>query len=692
MQQVQLYIGDTRMELFKNETVSLTQSIKNMKDPAKIFTEFSKSFTLPASKTNNKVFEHYYRTDIIGGYDGRARTRASIHLNGILFREGYITLRNIKTPLNTVKSYSVSFTGDTISLKDIFGDDKLSSLNWLDKFDLTYGSSTVETALEDGIDTLVLGDQANPDVLYQKAVIAPLITHTKFLYYDSVSNLSGTDGNLYNNVGNTTHGLEWDDLKYSIKARVIVKAIEEKYGINFSTDFFTPTNSVFDDLYLWLHRKQGSVNEDSEGASPKITTTLSQMPNTIVVSTKLNKSDIRQSGIGTTSSPADIYFTIKVSDSAAVFDFQVIDLNGAVVKLAEGLTGSTSYNITSFETTNNQIYRAQIKSTDVFSVLSTSTIRVVAMNLQDFTPYDVTTNFSSSQLLAADTQFKITENVPQMKVMDFLSGLFKMFNLVVFRGETTRDFTVKTLDSYYSTGTTFDITKYIDIKDSNVKPMIPYKVVNFKNKDYKTYTAALSEQINGQPFGELEYRGEDTGQWLGSPYDITIPFQKMQYNRIKDLANQVKKDAQFGWFTNTDQKPYKGQPLLHYAKRITTADAIAWSTAAGVFNDLTTYHVPLNSQDLTATGQSLNFKAETDEYAGIQNTTTLFETYHKNTYQNLFDKSQRLINVTAYLPLRILLKYSLADKFEIANEYYKINSIKTNLQTGKSSIELLRNI
>ena len=68
MQKLQLYIDNdpdinvvnyVRIDLFKDEQVSFNQSIQNIKDPAKIFTEFTQTFTVPASKTNNQVFEHY---------------------------------------------------------------------------------------------------------------------------------------------------------------------------------------------------------------------------------------------------------------------------------------------------------------------------------------------------------------------------------------------------------------------------------------------------------------------------------------------------------------------------------------------------------------------------------------------------------------------------------------------------------
>ena len=44
MRKLQLYIGTQRVDLFKDESVSLTQTIKNVKDLKKVFTEFTQTF------------------------------------------------------------------------------------------------------------------------------------------------------------------------------------------------------------------------------------------------------------------------------------------------------------------------------------------------------------------------------------------------------------------------------------------------------------------------------------------------------------------------------------------------------------------------------------------------------------------------------------------------------------------------
>ena len=95
MQKLQLYIQDTRVDLFKDESVSITQTIQNVRDIKKIFTEFTQTFSLPASKTNNKLFKHYYNFDIDGGYDGRNKVSAKIELNNIPFKKGFVKLEGV---------------------------------------------------------------------------------------------------------------------------------------------------------------------------------------------------------------------------------------------------------------------------------------------------------------------------------------------------------------------------------------------------------------------------------------------------------------------------------------------------------------------------------------------------------------------------------------------------------------------
>ena len=51
-----------RLELFQDENISITSSIQNVNDISKVFTDYSQSFTVPATPNNNKIFAHGTRT------------------------------------------------------------------------------------------------------------------------------------------------------------------------------------------------------------------------------------------------------------------------------------------------------------------------------------------------------------------------------------------------------------------------------------------------------------------------------------------------------------------------------------------------------------------------------------------------------------------------------------------------------
>ena len=68
---------------------------------------------------------------------------------------------------------------------------------------------------------------------------------------------------------------------------------------------------------------------------------------------------------------------------------------------------------------------------------------------------------------------------------------------------------------------------------------------------------------------------------------------------------------------------------------------------------------------------------------------TLFETYYKTYISDVFDSKNRLTKISAFLPAKLLIKLTLADRLIINEKKYKINSITTNMKNGKSEIELL---
>ena len=81
--------------MFEDENVSITSSVVNLKDISSIFTDYSHGFTVPASQNNNKIFKHWYKSEIEGGFNASLKKNATIELNLQPFKKGKIQLNKV---------------------------------------------------------------------------------------------------------------------------------------------------------------------------------------------------------------------------------------------------------------------------------------------------------------------------------------------------------------------------------------------------------------------------------------------------------------------------------------------------------------------------------------------------------------------------------------------------------------------
>ena len=680
MQSIQLYIQGQRVDMFKDESVSITQSIKNVKDVAKIFTEFTKTFTLPASKTNNKLFKHYYNFDIVDGYDARTKKSATIELNHLPFKKGKIKLEGVELKNRKPYAYKVTFYGNTVDLKDLLGEDKLNSLSSLNSLNETFSSSDIQSAL-----------QRNPA---SNDVLVPLITHSKRLYFDSGDNTQNT-GNLYYNSGNK-HGVAWNELKYALRIHKIIEAIESRYGLTFSTDFFTSSNDPYYDLFMWLHRKKGVVS--SGGQLDEYTKLIDGWSTaTGEVADMINSSTLR----------------ITYESFVTSFNLSLTRATTTPYDISISRDGTTIYSETNITATSKNInLGAYIDNAD-YSVTITYTSALSFSNISWQLDYELpleppgTDTFSTGSFTApADFEFVITEQIPEMKVIDFLTGIFKMFNLVAYV-EDDGTIKVQTLDDFYATSNTYDISQYVDVNSSQVDTALPYREVSFKYDDTKTFLASVHNQLFSQEWAKTDYTKVDTDGNIvdGGLYSVVAPFGHPKYERLINLDDSTQTSVQWGWSADDNQESYIGKPILFYPVYNLingTYSSISFVTAVsadGTYNNHVSVtgsiNMPSNSVSFSSgtSTANINFKAEKNEYTGDSSFTgTLFENYYKTYIQDVFNIKARLTKVKAYLPMKILLNFTLADRFDINGQRYKINSIDTNLATGESNIELLNEL
>ena len=302
---------------------------------------------------------------------------------------------------------------------------------------------------------------------------------------------------------------------------------------------------------------------------------------------------------------------------------------------------------------------------------------------------------TSAQATSADFEFVITEQIPKMKIIDFLTGIFKTFNLTAYV-DVSGTIVVRTLDSYYAASSVvWDLDSYVDVTKSTVDVALPFREIEFKYQGLGTFLAKQYEQLENSGWGSLSYTLDDA--IYDAPeqtYTVEVPFEHLQYERLYSQSGTIT-DVQWGWCADDNKDSYIGQPIIFYAIRKTSGTDILLKQAATSNADIDDYWIPSNSQALAAgtSTQNINFQLEVNEYSEDTDFTgTLFENYYKTYIQDIFNNKRRLTKVKAYLPLKIIYNLKLNDKISLNGYTYKINSITTNLTTGESSLELLNTV
>ena len=701
-----------RVDLMEEDLITLTQVIQDIKDVDKLFTDYSKTFNLPASKTNNKIFKYWFNPDVIG-FDANVFCEARIELNHFHYRFGTIQLNEVVMKNGSPSMFKVTFYGKTTNFKDKINEDQLSDLVWLNNFNHDADATYIKDALQNGKDIVV------NSVTYTNAIIYPLIAHSQSYIFDATNNL---DNGLNVSTAATNkdqRGVLPVDLKPAIPIKNILKAIEEQYSITFKTgEFFD--SAAMNNLYLWLHRDKGSITGDLLATLNNITfncngPNCSHYNGISYPSVQFSLGAYIFTQAFTNSVEEGFKFTVNINPASNTIPYSIEIVNSltdTVVATASNLTGSQSHSIgygrfqtNSLSLNESRRLYARIRSESALT-FSASVVCFHSFQEDDgFYDFELNATFATtSSSIVTSASIIITEQIPELKINDFLNGLFRAFNLtgfVDFNGQIV----IKTLDSFYAGGQTQDITEYVKTDTHTIGEAIPFSNVDFEYPDPKSILAQRFQFLNNRKFGSLSYIGDATKK---SNYKIKLPFEHMLYERLQDKTSKALTTIQVGSFLNDNLEPSIGSPLLFYGIQQTsgtTALNFLESTRPTTYaalcpsgNDtsISSYWIPSNSNELgtstTAPTYNLNFGSEINSYTLTDyggNNNSLFQLYYNNYITRVFNKKTRIFNFTAILPLKVLLNLTLDDLIVIGTRAYTINMMTIKLQSGETNLELL---
>jgi len=686
-----IYVEGQRLDLFKDENVNIKASLKDSMSPDKIFTSVSASYVVPASKANNKIFKHYYRTDIGNAIDARSFLDCELKLGGVLYRQGNLTLEKVKMKHGEAESYSIRFYGNLTELTKRIGEDELMDLdlesdniddpNWLTEMTRTMSS--------------------------QPAVAFPVISNKSRLIYDSANrNTSAISfGENYTNIAYSSsspanqYGINTDELVGAYRCGNIIDAIESKYGITISGALRAPYVSNYR-LLLDGAQKEGTSLSSFENYSAG---TFSRSADSSLVFTTSSTGFTGTSNVARASNRiTSVFFSVTSTSLSEYKVYLLRDGNRTTASLSDesGINNYARYEFTADDGALD--YKFELEASGSGSITVNYYFKhfyYLGTQIGFVTDYSTADNIDVSVTSgAAGSKYSVKDNLPKMKVKDFLTTLFKQFNIV-----TVVDLLdVKTFhyDYFMASGETIDITKYVDSSNATISPPNYYSGLSFKNEEPITYMEEAYFSINQKNYGSLEYLiKEDDSKVVGSVYEVKTPTQRIPVERLTDQADSLKSDTMTLQLTDLNGDYIQTKPVFVYCTTYYAQDSTNWlalNDGSGSVRVLNRHSIVTN---LYYQFQSLSnntavcgnyWGAEIDEYFADNRFSGLghFNCFWYNYVTQAFDSTTRSIEVSAELPMQAMLSIQLNTKLVMGSNTYLIESMNTNFTTGVTKFKL----
>ena len=682
---VKIYIGDYKVDIFKEESISITSSVLDIEDITKNTTDYTKSFTVPATANNNSLFKHYYEANIDNTFDARIKIDGRIELDGMPFRKGKWLLQKVSVKQGNPSSYTINFWGNLVSISDSVGKDELNSKDTngnfkidLSAFDHSYDSANVRLGLTNGL--------FSGDIIYN------LLAKKQYYYTSDLSDTTQTDSlaNIHYNSSVST-GVIWNDVRPSLRLIRIIEAIETYYGITFSRDFFG--RSEFTELFLWMNNDKGNkvgggnLEVDFEYGNTTNVNLITNVCSVYAFNSSASNDEIKW----------QLILSVYSDISNVGKKITIITYNNDEVLQQEERTLFAYYGsaITAVQTPilKNEVGGVGITYNIRYEIISDTEITFTTVLNQYRTGYTNLTYITNGATQTILSQFKANDNLPKIKIIDFLKGIFQKYKLVVIPQEDGTIY-VNTLKDYYLAGNLYDITEYInfdsyDVERGNILSEIKYNFqepITILNKQFK--------ENNGVAFGDLEaILKDDNGEVLqGETLTITLPFEQFIYDRLSDLSNGDATNIVYGAIVDDKVEPVNPKPHIFYNINLDLAgQEIGFINETGIRQVInSTLNIPSHVNDIDTKTFSTVFGEEYNEYDGVKIENTLYSNYHQQYINNIFNiKRRNFVYKASILPLRILMKLRLNDMLKIKNNYFRIDKFTTDLVTKQTEFNLV---
>lgn len=528
-----LVANGTELDLFADEDIFVSDNVTGLFDIGVLPSDFTRQITVPGTKKNNAFFEHVYDISVQNPFLFATNTKVPCYLDfdGIYLSNGYLQLNKVNVIANKfIDSYEISIYGGLSSFARDINRSYLTDLTSLAKYNHTSSYANISSSWS--------GQLFNGDIVYPMA--------------DYGTGWEYTAGDLYFGLDDNEGGINIQDYKPAIRVKAVLDAIFEEAGYTYSSSFMN--QPWLDDVYMICnyglkYPEYAGVDLETYGVakwgaiSGSGTTDVNIPMSTVVTLPWANVLEDKSGltigtnasyNLGTASSLRGI-LNLNFSVSCSINNPpQQIQLHYWPTSSYAGGAGSGYTTLVNYNQYFNEFYHSrQGGLTQTFELATKFTTSILSPGAYYFgirmydwglSPDPTITldpggstksfiNINKVNFAADGRVMDIPSNMPYgtsgIKQIDFITGLQKKFNLVIYPNKTKPlEFIIETFNDWYKTGEIKDFNKYINLdKKIEVIPAnnLAVNKLNFGDTLDQDYVAQQFSKEANREYGKVYY-------------------------------------------------------------------------------------------------------------------------------------------------------------------------------------------
>lgn len=780
MLQIETYINNELrfIDLFDEEKINMSVSFAEVQDITKKNSTFSQSFKVPGSKNNNDIFNHYYDFSAsIFEYNPLDKFDAQITNNGYIIYDGYIRLNGVSSVENDI-TYDITFyseIGNVIAnIQDKFLSDlDLTDLNFTGVSQVA-SAYTIDSDLDPSLkndprsfingksyfSVISKGYEYSAQTGTQLQTLVPSVCPV--LDWPFPGQPNNTDGfwDSAFSAESITRFVPYYYYTPTLQIKELYTRIFSEAGYNINSDFFDTayferyylpltftSNSLFPSQYIlpqfvFEDTQPLGITTTSVGWDEACWTILSGSPVLVTAST-LNVERIptqiitEDNGGFSTGAPlgftlplaglytmrlsVDITVTGPASGNQGSADFYLHQRGDGVLSggtpFNSGCTLWTGFYRIEEGTSNDYIFDFTIDNNNPNSFMALDMKIIPPPGNPSVLSYVKFEILDGPYVVSGDT-WNWSEEIlaPDIKQMDFISSVNKLFNLLVLpEPNVPNTLRIEPIIDWIGKGETLDWTNKVDRKSPiTVYPLnsIINGTLNYTYEDDKGSTNQTFKNSNDRLFGQniiqLNQDFKDNilsfNNIFSAQVDVTlnVTVNKKGLTIPTYYNTQIQENEGLG---NVNFLPYKSS-----AKLLFRSSPIPINSSRKSGNDYWNTEIPglkqyywyNNNRCVTypfgasgLTHYNIWNKSDffdTQEFNLSEGYEDLYDIYYSDYIQDLMNPDNRLVNLKAFFLPEEITQLKWNEKIFIDGTIFRVNKI-TNLdlmEPGLANVELVK--